>query len=522
MKLVRLFKDYDATTTIGKEANFNNNFQAELVLAPQSQIALLNVAIDTINPAFTVDINNSTINWSITDEDEVYRDFTIASGTYTSNDTVALVNSLRNGFNSSTGFLNENTSLLLDYYLGVEWDITGADPSDPQLQIEYNIGNLYWIEPSKLSMGTFVVRQADGSNFSFYLGDDGGGGGDDYASGSFAQSMISKNYISRGCGCVRSQITKISANGTLDVNSNGFILGLTTSSTVQPSGLSLTDIKYGIHYTITDAEAPEYYVILDGIRYGPATLTPTYLLDSAANDVSEVMINNGKILFNIYQDVSQEPQELNADGGLGLPAGGVVNYTAGQKLYPVSVFHSGIDYMEVRNIIATESPENSNPSPTPANPTFSHARQPDRTETGENIIEFQTTEIAEYLGFDGVEQGTYDSGPGGTARGFNWVAQKKFNPLYFNDNFLVELRNIALESYDGLKEARKNVLAFISKDDSSGQFNYEVNTPIFIDLHNKKEVLLRNIEADLLYGDYSKLAIQSDASMTLLIKEKGE
>ena len=129
MKLVRLFKDYDGTTSIGKEANFNNNFQAELVLAPQSQIALLNVAIDTINPAFTVDINNSTVNWSITDEDEEYRDFQIASGTYTSNDTVALVNSLRNGFNSSTGFTNAETNPLLDYYLGVEWDITGADPS---------------------------------------------------------------------------------------------------------------------------------------------------------------------------------------------------------------------------------------------------------------------------------------------------------------------------------------------------------------------------------------------------------
>ena len=38
----------------------------------------------------------------------------------------------------------------------------------------------------------------------------------------------------------------------------------------------------------------------------------------------------------------------------------------------------------------------------------------------------------------------------------------------------------------------------------------------------KKEILLRNLEANLLYGDYSEFAIQSDASMTLIIKEKGE
>ena len=517
MKLVRLFKDYDGTTTIGKEANFNNNFQAELVLAPQSQIALLNVAIDTINPAFTVDETNETVLWSITDEDSDYKVFQITNGSYNKDNTVALLTSLRNGFNSTTGFSNGDSAQLLPYYLGVEWE-PEISTANNKLFISYDIGNLYWIEPSKLSIGTSVVRQADGFNFSFFVSSP-----DDYASGAFTQSMISKNFISRGCGCVRSQITKISANGTLDVNSNGFILGLTTSSTVQPSGLSLTDIKYGIHYTITDAEAPEYYVILNGVRYGPANLTPTYLLDSAANDVSEVMIKNGKIIFNIYQSGVPDPLELNADGGLVLPAGGVVNYTAGEKLYPVSVFHSGLDYMEIRNIIATESGYNDNaPSPTPANPTFSHATQPARTEEGNNYLEFQTTEIAEYLGYNNRIQGIFDSGPGGAARSYDFEADKIFNPLYFNDNFLVELRNIALDSYDGLKEQRKNILAFISKEDSSGQFNYEVNTPIFIDLHNKKEILVRNIEADLLYGDYSKFAIQSDASMTLLIKEKGE
>ena len=87
---------------------------------------------------------------------------------------------------------------------------------------------------------------------------------------------------------------------------------------------------------------------------------------------------------------------------------------------------------------------------------------------------------------------------------------------------MVELKNISLDSYDGLRSQRKNVLAFISKLDETGQFNYETSTPIFVDLNNKKEILLRNLEANLLYGDYSEFAIQSDASMTLLIKEKGE
>lgn len=522
MRLIRLYKDYNTQIPDGTVANFNNNFQADIVLKPNSQIALLNIAIDKVNPTLTIDNENNLIVWNLTDEtaSQGYtHEFSIAVGDYTENNIDTLITSLQNGFNNTTGFLD--TDIDLGYYLGVEW-LVKIDNDDKKFKIGYSIGNLYWTELGKLNIATNVTNVAvDANRSSWYVAPPQNA----YASASFEKSVISKNFISRGCGCVRSQVMLCDNNGLGAVESDGYIMALITDATKTPATLALSDIKYGIHYTLTDPGAiREYWVILNGVRYGPATLAPQYTQGSTNNDIQEIMIKEGQILFNIYQTggAGGDPDELNVDGGIALPASGVVTYTAGQKLYPVMVFHSGQDYLSVDNFINTESPNNLGSSLTNTNPTFGFATQPTRAELGVNELEFETTEISEWFGFDNRFNGPYPSGPGGILRDFTYNADNIFDPVYYNDNFLVELKNISLDSYDGLREARKNVLAFISKEDTSGQFNYETNTPIFIDLHNKNEVLLRNVEANLLYGDYGEFTIQSDGSMTLLIREKGE
>ena len=518
MRLIRLYKDYNSAIPDGQIANFNNNFQADIVLKPNSQIALLNIAIDKVNPILSIDNENNLIVWNLTTEDPDANEFSIAVGDYTENNINVLITSLQNGFNNTTGFARTDTDDLLGYYLGVEWQV--EIDADKAFKIGYRVGNLYWTELGKLNIATNVSNVAvDADRSSWYVAAPQNA----YASASFEKSVISKNYISRGCGCVRSQVMLCDNNGLGAVESEGYIMALITDATKTPATLALADIKYGIHYTITDPGAiREYWVILNGVRYGPATLAPQYAEDDTNNDVQEIMINNGQILFNIHQNSVFNPFELNVDGGIALPSSGVVTYTAGQKLYPVMVFFGGQDYVEVDNFINTESQYGQTATVARTNPTFSDAEQPTRVEESINDLEFETTEVAEWFGFNNRYNGPYPSGPGGTNRGFNYLADNVFDPVYYNDNFLVELKNISLDSYDGLKQQRKNVLAFISKLDETGQFNYETNTPIFIDLNNKKEILLRNVEANLLYGDYGEFTIQSDGSMTLLIKDKEE
>ena len=518
MRLIRLYKDYNNQIPDGTVANFNNNFQSDIVLKPNSQIALLNIAIDKVNPILTIDNENNLIVWNLTTEDPDANEFSIAVGDYTENNINTLITSLQNGFNNTTGFDRTDTDDLLGYYLGVEWQV--EIDADKKFRMKYRIGNLYWTELGKLNIATNVSNVAvDANRSSWYVAPPQNA----YASASFEKSVISSNYIARGCGCVRSQVMLCDNNGLGAVESEGYIMALITDASKTPATLALADIKYGIHYTMTDPGAiREYWVILNGVRYGPATVAPIYTEGDTNNDVQEIMINNGQILFNIHQNSIDNPIELNVDGGIALPASGVVTYTAGQKLYPVMVFFGGQDYVEVDNFINTESPFQSGVTIARTNPTFSDAIQPTRLEEGVNDLEFETTEVAEWFGFDNRYMGPFPSGPGGLLRAKAYIADNVFDPVYYNDNFLVELKNISLDSYDGLKQQRKNVLAFISKLDETGQFNYETNTPIFIDLNNKRDILLRNVEANLLYGDYGEFTIQSDGSMTLLIKDKGE
>lgn len=528
MRLIRLYKDYEANIPLGRVANFNNNFQSDLLLPPNSQIALQSIAIDTVDPAFTIDASNNELKWNIDEDDD--KSFLINTGEYNSTNAASLLTILTDGFNASTGFdMYTESPALLVMYLGMEWFVEIDVPKGSVIDIGYKIGDLYW--PGNINASPNVEsEEVNDDRETFELG----GADAAYGSLTLEKAVASIKYISKGCGCVRSQGMLMDNNGQgFQLNGNGFIVGLTNKVIDDPTTLVLADIKYGIWYSLFDEDSRRYRVIVDGVVSGVADERPIYTQADPTNDIQEVMINEDEIFFNIYQDGTEQPVVLNADEGVGLGNGGVVPYN-GEKLYPVLVFFSGSDFVSVDNFICTESQYQSKPTvPGAYYPNFGHALQPvpkdantSLTEVSENNLEFATSGIAEFFGFDDRFNGIYESGPTSitekTSRDFIFPADKKFNPLYYADSFLVELRNIALDSYDGLRQARKNVLAFISHSDVDGSFNYEVNTPIFVDLHNRKEILLRNIEANLLYGDYSEFAIQSDASMTLLIKEKGE
>ena len=538
-RLLRLYKDYDENVPLGRVANFNNNFNTDLVLKPNSQIALQNIAIDTVDVAFTVDSSNSTVKWQITaGQGNNYNEFDIPFAEYNSLNSTVLTTNLTNGFNKSTEFDMEPNAAgdpaaedLLKYYLGVEWESTLNIAEGSVLDIGYKIGDLYWTSPANLRIATNIdITNVNDDRDTYELG----GADAAYSSLSLVKNIIGTKYLSKGCGCVRAQCMLLDNNGSgFQQNGNGFIVGLISDGDLNPEDITITDIKYGIWNSIFDTVERRYRLVVNGVVSTNADTQPIYTQADETNDIQEVMINGDQIFFNIYQDGVAQPEILNYDEGVGLGNGGVVAYN-GEKLYPVIVYFSGSDFVSVDNFICTESQYQNQPTvPSGYYPTFGHALQPvtegdgaGLEEVSNNYLEFKTGNIAEFLGFDSRFNGPVDSGPSaraiGDTRDFLWEGDRKFNPSYFADSFLVELKNITLDSYDGLVETRKNVLAYISHSDADGTFNYEVNNPVYIDLNNKSEILLRNLEANVLYGDYSEFGIQSDASMTLLIKQRGD
>ena len=98
----------------------------------------------------------------------------------------------------------------------------------------------------------------------------------------------------------------------------------------------------------------------------------------------------------------------------------------------------------------------------------------------------------------------------------NIVAENEI--AFLADAFVVMLRDLKCESFDGFQNKRSNIIAVLSATPTTrGQVNYEVDNLVFIDLNNAQPVSIRNLRARLLTNDLKPLNVESMSSMTLLL-----
>ena len=96
-----------------------------------------------------------------------------------------------------------------------------------------------------------------------------------------------------------------------------------------------------------------------------------------------------------------------------------------------------------------------------------------------------------------------------------------------NDNYIIELMNLKLQSYDGysdnvnnIRAGMKSILATIPADQNSDDVvRFNATTPYFLNLDNKDSVSLRNIQARILNLDYSPVSTVGLCIITLLIRD---
>jgi len=132
------------------------------------------------------------------------------------------------------------------------------------------------------------------------------------------------------------------------------------------------------------------------------------------------------------------------------------------------------------------------------------------------FINFDSIGLAEFLGFQ--NQRNPQSGTR-LERNIQYIANEIFKPRFFVQSMIVEMLNLKLDSYDGLptQEQRKSILAFVPQGNQDRITVYEPNNLNFIDLKNKEPLLLRNIKARIVQGDYSNVNLLGQASLVLLI-----
>lgn len=483
MKLIRL-------STIDERANFDNIFNDDLVIKKDSKIALLSLAMETTASELVIDNQNDEINYQVL-EAEGIKTVKLDAATYDANNFRDLFDDIENKLNENTSVNQSIGGTVYNKYYGLEWKC--AENTRNQVFIKYEIGGYGEYETSWVYDATKVqrIQVANRTVWRQLAGQPNNNDND--------RNALFPDFLSRGCGFVRCRTNIYNATAGVP-EENGYIIGLSKTDLSKQSDQDPTDaqLDYGIAVSIDAAGARKYYLVREGV-YTEHAVLPNFINDANINnDFQEVIINGDKIEFNVFQNGSSNATLLSQ-----------VDYTPGEKLYPFIIFR-GAD-ANLNGLRLTPSPF-SNAAPSNDGELFAPPR-PSSNVVSKNYILF-TDSLREFLGY------RYDRNP---QNGFlevveaTFTAEEQFKLLDRADSYIVELQNLKVESYDGLKNQRKNILAIIANNNSVNKIIYEASNPIFIDLNNLTDMLLRNLKVRVVRNDYSTILMRGEATMVLLI-----
>ena len=129
--------------------------------------------------------------------------------------------------------------------------------------------------------------------------------------------------------------------------------------------------------------------------------------------------------------------------------------------------------------------------------------------------------VADYFGYQGDT-----TNPQGitTAEGI-FPADNVFESAVTSDNYLVQLLNLTVNSYDSIKQGRENILSVVPFsevhiDDVSGLVQYEPKERLFLPMKNLYPINLRRFRARVLGIDFNPITNNGLASMNVIIRNR--
>lgn len=490
MKLIRL-------VTEDQNSIFDNTFNDSLTLKPNSKIALQSLSIETENNVIEIDGTNDSITFRVTAG--IYTStISLSRSTYNKNNYLDLLKDIQERMNNATGFelATAPNPFPIRRNFGLEWKVETNTKN--KVSIAYRIGTWgEYLENWDFNPNN-VIRLQVSNKFIWRIAL----AQPDYNAGN-QNSLLLPYYISTGCSLIRCRTNKFETTLNVGRNRNGYIIALsrTDLSTKKPSEILDSDISYGIQVASTTGGIRRYWTIVDGV-FAQDAIFPEYQGNGDTNnDYQEVSINFDRVELNVYQNTTGDQKIRLAD----------FNYIAGEKLYPLLILRGkNADINGVRTLV---SPYSLDPEVSTQEVQLVGAPPIPIRFPSDNQLEMSVS-LSNFLGYDNP---IIPRGQPLKAVEVDYIADKVFEPSEIADAFLIELLNLKCESYDGFLNQRKNILAVVPKSNAGGEVIYETNTPFFIDLNNKNEILLRNIRCRVVRPDYSVLPMRGLASMVLLI-----
>ena len=481
MKLLRL-------TTTDKEGIFDTQVDGELIINPDTKVALQSLTLEQDDQFIVIDDTNDTFTWSsqngqsatITFPHQVisHQNFQ----TYLDQFTKLLNNSVAYDFNvpynSLLGMewlvnLNQKQRITIQHSKGVVGEHQDQFTLADNVNKVANVWAIHAVQPPDMN--------------------------------TYRYNMLFRKFTSRGTGFVRCQIYKAIHTGAGNVR-QGVLIGLskTNLAEVKSEDFTVDMIDFGLHLTLTGAGG-NYTTQTKAIESGTFANLNYVGEGDAGNDYMEVMKTGTEVIAHVYSPAGLQHTSVIATG------------VDSEKLYPFIVFHEDVDHISVHNLRTVVSPfENSVNILTKEDDLSVGAPPMPSTGRTNNFIDFNTLTLAEFLGYP-TQRRPEDGFR--VVRNAEFIASSIFKPRYFVQSMIVEMLNIKLDSYDGLpsQKKRKSILAFVPQSNQDRITVYEPNTQNFIDLKNKEPQLLRSVRARIVQGDYTKINLLGQASLVLLI-----
>ena len=265
----------------------------------------------------------------------------------------------------------------------------------------------------------------------------------------------------------------------------------------QPANFTDADRTHAIKITIDHATGNlQYFHILNGVETLSGVVPNPVVSNDSNNDVLEITINNGQVQLNRYEAGNQTPTQLAAH-----------TYDQITPLFPFLSFNGERTKANFRGVSFTPSPfQLPRIMSLLGTPGHEHdaelgapPRQDPNSNPTSNFLQFESDELAEFLGY---ERRNVPADLNLVAFEASFVSTNAFSTTDVN-GFLIQALNLDLESYDALEKQRKNILHIVPDTDDSGNIVDIPSYPVFLELSNKENKEIRNLNFRVVRSDYS-------------------
>lgn len=482
MRLIRL-------TTKNLQGYFDCDFNQDVILEPNSKIALHSFTSQFNRFELVINAQNDKIKFSV-DDDGAIKIISLPNGSWNNSNIQDFQVLATTIFNKSMEYTRNQ--LGRQWYVGTESE---------RFTIQCMAGTIINAGVASTNPITKFIKTVNVSLNSEY-----GTGAYQRSGGTTSQNDAFMYFTSTQCKGSASFRAKYRFD--IEPENSGFILAYRKYPTsAETTLIEQNTITYGIRLLYSTAVGNvglRYSIIVNGIETVIAGVLPVL------NDTLAIDTYGGNIYLRIYRDAGNAVQTLYISG-----------YDHLTNYFPVAVF-VGDTVMNTIRFTTDYFYNRDNPPSEIDNTLGANNNLPvlGTIPATNNFLEFDDPLLSQELGY---RQYRYPLTGYNTVVNAIYTGENGFKLRDFSESYIIEMLNLNIESFDSLSKQHRNFLAVIPQV-SQVREQVVYNTPqlIWLDINNAFPLIMRQFKARVLREDLTPISTYGLSQIVVIVKGENE